>query len=90
MNKIELNNVSVSYIVGDFSTVGLKDVVIQKIKRNYKVKEFLAVDNVNFAIDEGDLLGIVGANGAGKSTFLNTVVGKNMYEHDILPILYYV
>jgi len=75
MNKIELNNVSVSYIVGDFSTVGLKDVVIQKIKRNYKVKEFLAVDNVNFAIDEGDLLGIVGANGAGKSTLLKVISG---------------
>ncbi|MBE6860460.1 MAG: ABC transporter ATP-binding protein [Ruminococcus sp.] len=75
MNKIELNNVSVSYIVGDFSTVGLKDVVIQKIKRNYKVKEFLAVDNVNFAIDEGDLLGIVGSNGAGKSTLLKVISG---------------
>lgn len=75
MKKIELNNVSVSYIVGDFSTVGLKDVVIQKIKRNYKVKEFLAVDNVNFSIDEGDLLGIVGTNGAGKSTLLKVISG---------------
>ena len=75
MKKIELNNVSVSYIVGDFSTVGLKDVVIQKIKRNYKVKEFLAVDNVNFSIEEGDLLGIVGTNGAGKSTLLKVISG---------------
>lgn len=75
MNKIELNNVSVSYIVGDFSTVGLKDVVIQKIKRNYKVKEFLAVNNVSFAIEEGDLLGIVGTNGAGKSTLLKVISG---------------
>ena len=32
MSKIELNDVSVSYIVGDFSNVGLKDVIIQKIK----------------------------------------------------------
>ena len=54
MNKIELKDVSVSYIVGDFSTVGLKDVVIQKIKRNYKVKEFLAVNNVSFAIEENE------------------------------------
>lgn len=75
MNKIELKDVSVSYIVGDFSTVGLKDVVIQKIKRNYKVKEFLAVNNVSFAIEEGDLLGIVGTNGAGKSTLLKVISG---------------
>ena len=36
MTKIELNDISVSYITGDFSTIGLKDVVIQKIKRQYK------------------------------------------------------
>ena len=35
MSKIELNDVSVSYIVGDFSNVGLKDVIIQKIKGTY-------------------------------------------------------
>ena len=45
MSKIELNDVSVSYITGDFSTVGLKDVVIQKIKRQYRPKEFTAVKN---------------------------------------------
>ena len=30
MPKIELHDISVSYIVGDFSTVGLKDVIIRK------------------------------------------------------------
>ncbi|MDO5148234.1 MAG: ABC transporter ATP-binding protein [Oscillospiraceae bacterium] len=75
MSKIELNNVSVSYITGDFSTVGLKDVVIQKIKRQYKPKEFTAVKNVSFSLEEGELLGIVGSNGAGKSTLLKVISG---------------
>ena len=75
MSKIELNNVSASYITGDFSTVGLKDVVIQKIKRQYKPKEFTAVKNVSFSLEEGELLGIVGSNGAGKSTLLKVISG---------------
>lgn len=75
MPKIELNDISVSYIVGDFSTVGLKDIIIQRIQGNYKPKEFTAVKHVSFALEEGELLGIIGANGAGKSTLLKVISG---------------
>ena len=75
MKKIELNDVSVSYIVGDFSNVGLKDVIIQKLKGTYIAKEFTAVKHVSFSLEEGELLGIVGSNGAGKSTLLKVISG---------------
>lgn len=75
MKKIELNDVSVSYIVGDFSNIGLKDVIIQKIKGTYTQKEFVAVSHVTFSIKEGELLGIIGANGAGKSTLCKVISG---------------
>ena len=75
MKKIEMNNVSVSYIVGDFSNVGLKDVIIQKLKGTYTQKEFLAVKDVSFSLEEGELLGVVGTNGAGKSTLLKVISG---------------
>lgn len=75
MKKIELNNISVSYIVGDFSNIGLKDVIIQKIKGTYTQKEFQAVSGVTFAIEEGELLGIIGTNGAGKSTLCKVISG---------------
>lgn len=34
-----------------------------------------AVDGINVEVKEGELLGIVGANGSGKTTFLNLITG---------------
>jgi branched-chain amino acid transport system ATP-binding protein len=36
---------------------------------------FRALDNVTINVDEGKVVGIVGANGAGKSTLMNTISG---------------
>ena len=33
MKKVTLQNISVRYITGDFTDIGLKDYVIQKLKR---------------------------------------------------------
>lgn len=75
MKKIEINNISVKYIVGDFANVGIKDVIIQKLKRTYVKKEFIALDGISFSLDEGELLGIIGTNGAGKSTLCKVISG---------------
>jgi len=72
---IKLDNVGVRYIIGDFRNLGLKDFVIQKLKGQYKVKEFWAVENVSLELNHGDFLGIVGNNGAGKSTLLKAIAG---------------
>jgi branched-chain amino acid transport system ATP-binding protein len=37
--------------------------------------EFLALRGINFAVKEGELVTIIGANGAGKSTILRAVMG---------------
>ena len=70
---IDVKNVSIEYITGDLRNIGLKDYVIQKLKRNYKIKKFVAVNNVSFTLRQGDMLGIIGTNGAGKSTLLKAV-----------------
>lgn len=42
---------------------------------NPKYKEFKAVKNINFNIDEGELVGYIGENGAGKSTTIKMLTG---------------
>ena len=72
---LSLDNVSIRYISGDFKEIGIKEFVIRKLTRNYKVTEFWADRHVTFSINRGDMLGIIGTNGAGKSTLLKAVSG---------------
>lgn len=75
MSILEVYNVSIKYITGDFKSIGLKEYVVRKLKDNYTVNEFWANRNITFTIEKGDMLGIVGTNGAGKSTLLKVISG---------------
>ena len=72
---LSLDNVSIRYISGDFKEIGIKEFIMRKLTRNYKVTEFWADRHVTFSINRGDMLGIIGTNGAGKSTLLKAVSG---------------
>ena len=62
---LKAENVSIRYITGDFKDIGIKEYVSRKATHNYHVNEFMAVDGVSFTLERGDMLGIVGTNGAG-------------------------
>ncbi len=75
MKILEVNDLSIRYITGDFKEIGLKEFFVRLIKRNYHVKEFWANNGISFYLEKGDMLGIIGTNGAGKSTLLKAVSG---------------
>lgn len=72
----------------DKYAIEVKDLVISyrnlkktSIKRNLlkfqrqKAEDFIAVKNISFYVREGEILGIIGKNGSGKSTTLNALAG---------------
>ena len=70
-NAIEIKNLCISYR-------GLKSYSIKKSLLHFhrnKVDEFQAIRNVSFNVPKGNILGIVGKNGSGKSTVLNAIAG---------------
>lgn len=46
----------------------------------------LAVDNVNFTIKKGDIIGFLGPNGAGKSTIMNIMTGYLSLTHGSVTV----
>ena len=75
MSILEVNNVSIRYMTGDFKDIGIKEYVTRKLRGKYQVKEFWADRHVTFSLVKGDMLGIIGTNGAGKSTLLKAISG---------------
>ena len=72
---INVDNVSVRYILGDFKDIGLKEYLIKKVKGQLVKKELWALRDVSFHVNKGEMLGIVGSNGSGKSTILKVLAG---------------
>lgn len=77
MSKVVLDvqNVSICYMMGDFKQIGLKEYLLRKVVGKYEVIEFWADRDVSFTLEQGDMLGIIGSNGAGKSTLLKVITG---------------
>ena len=72
---VSCRDVSIRYLVGDFKEIGIKEYVMRRLTRNYKVSEFYADRKINFELSKGDMLGIIGTNGAGKTTLLKAICG---------------
>lgn len=70
---IILDNVSVQYRAPEAKIRTFKEYVIQLLRRKVRFREFRALNNINLQVNEGEVLGIVGHNRAGKSTLLKVI-----------------
>jgi ABC-type polysaccharide/polyol phosphate transport system ATPase subunit len=53
----------------------LKEYFIRLVRRQLRFEEFFALTDVSFTVTRGEVLGIVGLNGSGKSTILKIISG---------------
>ena len=68
---LEIKNITKIYKIYKNNFDRLKEIFL---KKNYH-KEFISNKNISFDLHEGETLGIIGTNGAGKSTILKIIVG---------------
>ena len=67
-NAIEIRNVTKSFTIQVEDDNGKKGIAGRKKLRK---KKNTVLDNINLEIRKGDVLGVIGRNGSGKSTFLS-------------------
>jgi ABC-2 type transport system ATP-binding protein len=72
MYAIEVNGLSKNFKV-KIKEKGFKGSLKSIIKPEYKT--IRAVDNISFAVEEGEILAFIGPNGAGKSTTIKMLTG---------------
>ncbi len=67
------DNVSVSYRVPHERVGTFKEYAIRRLQGRIQYQKFLALKDVSFEVHKGEIFGLIGANGAGKSTTLKLV-----------------
>ncbi len=72
---IKVDHVSMIFNMASEQLNSIKEYVIAAAKRELRFKEFRALDDVSFEVKQGDVFGILGTNGSGKSTILKIIAG---------------
>ena len=75
MDMVKVEHVSIRFRLQTDRISSIKETMVALLKGKLKYKEFWALNDVSFSVEKGEVLGIVGHNGAGKSTILKIISG---------------
>ncbi|MCF2621012.1 ABC transporter ATP-binding protein [Collinsella tanakaei] len=72
---IDVDHVTMVFNMASESLTNLKEYAIKLVRRELFFKEFRALKDISFRIRRGEIVGLVGTNGSGKSTMLKIIAG---------------
>lgn len=72
---IEVNDVTMRFRMTNDRIRSFKEFVVRKIQGKIQYTEFEALKHVSFDVRKGEVVGLIGRNGAGKSTILKVISG---------------
>ena len=72
---VKVDHVTMRFNLSKEKVDNLKEYAIKFVKGQLHYNEFQALKDVSFTVNKGDRLGILGLNGAGKSTILKVIAG---------------
>lgn len=72
---IEVNDVSMVFNMASEQLNSLKEYFIKLMRRELFFSEFRALKHISFNVRPGEVVGLVGTNGSGKSTMLKIIAG---------------
>ena len=79
MSKVKLDDIFLKYTKYFNRANSLKENAIQYLlnfgKPSYRAEELWVLNDINFELNDSDRLGIIGLNGAGKSSLLKVISG---------------
>lgn len=74
-NAVEVRDVEMHFNMSKEKLESLKEYFLKLVRRQLMFEDFVALDKVSFDIKKGDVFGILGLNGSGKSTTLKIISG---------------
>ena len=72
---IEADHISMCYRAACEESGSLKEYLIRFLQGKQQYRDFFAVNDVSFAVNKGEIMGIIGVNGSGKSILLKIIAG---------------
>lgn len=74
-SMIRVEDVTMRFRMNSDRILSLKEFVTTALRGKLRYDEFTALNHVSFEVQKGETLGLIGRNGAGKSTILKVISG---------------